>query len=348
MTSLAVIERDTGEVVGESSGPLAMIEQGYALLAGATTIEEIMAIRDKAEALRHYSATAQLGLKTQNVCAALKIRAERKAGELLRQMQLHNGDPRSHDATRLSDLDINKSQSSRWQKVAEIPEDTFEEHLTDTAAASRELTTAGVLQLARLVKAQDITEHPPLGNAPEGRGLVGLTGTFRTIIADPPWQYGNASTRNAAAKHYLTMTIDELCSLDVSGNAADDAHLYLWTTTSFLREAFDVMDAWGFTYKTNLVWAKTAFGLGNYFRVSHEHVLFGVRGSLNIPPADRVKTWFESGRGRHSAKPDVFLDIVEKCSPGPGLEMFARNDGRPVRFDVEGKEFHWTYWGNEA
>ena len=159
-------------------------------------------------------------------------------------------------------------------------------------------------------------------------------GAFRTIVADPPWQYGNKATRGAAEDHYSTMTVENICELEV--NAADDAHLYLWTTNGFLNESFDVVKAWGFTYKTCLTWVKPQIGLGNYFRSSTEHILFGVRGKL--PIEDRtLRNWFEAPRGKHSAKPDSFYDLVEKASPGPYLEMFARR-----------RRFGWESWGDEA
>jgi N6-adenosine-specific RNA methylase IME4 len=161
-------------------------------------------------------------------------------------------------------------------------------------------------------------------------------GSFRVIVADPPWQYDNKATRGAAEDHYSTMTIAELCTLDVEDRAAPDAHLYLWTTNGFLREAFTVMEAWGFTYKTCLTWVKPQLGIGNYFRGSSEHVLFGLRGKL--PMTDKNQpTWFKASRTRHSAKPDSFYDLVEKVSPGPYLEMFSRR-----------RRFGWEGWGHEA
>lgn len=168
-------------------------------------------------------------------------------------------------------------------------------------------------------------------------------GKFSVITADPPWQYGNSATRGSAEDHYPTMTIEQICGLRsrVDEWAAENCHLYLWTTNGFLREAFDVMDSWGFIYKTCLTWVKPQIGMGNYFRVATEHALFGVRGKL--PVVDRaLSNWFESPRGRHSAKPEMFYTLVEKASPGPYLEMFARVDGQ--LFQREG----WKFWGNEA
>lgn len=164
-----------------------------------------------------------------------------------------------------------------------------------------------------------------------------MSGRFPTIVADPPWRYGNTKTRGAAENHYETMTIEELCALGVADLAADNAHLYLWVTNSFLREGFEVMDAWGFQYKTCLTWVKPQMGLGNYFRGSTEHILFGVRGSLKTLRRDQVN-WFEAARRRHSAKPDLFYEVVETCSPGPYLEMFART----------ARLGDWHYWGDES
>lgn len=161
-------------------------------------------------------------------------------------------------------------------------------------------------------------------------------GEFRVIVADPPWQYGNTSTRGAAEDHYATMTIAELCELEVEDRAADQSHLYLWTTNGFLREAFEVMDAWGFTYKTTLVWVKPQMGMGNYFRSSTEYVLFGIRGGLRTQARDMVN-WFNAPRAQHSRKPDCFYDLVEKASAGPYLEMFSRR-----------RRLGWEGWGHEA
>ena len=164
-------------------------------------------------------------------------------------------------------------------------------------------------------------------------------GTYTTVVIDPPWQYDNQGTRGAANDHYPTMTLDELRDLTVP--AADSAHLYLWTTNAFLRDAFDLVDAWEFDYKATLVWVKPQIGMGNYFRISHELVLFGVRGGLKTLRRD-ASSWFEAPRGKHSAKPDAFYELVETCSPGPYLDMFNRDGGK--MFSRTG----WDGWGNEA
>ncbi len=175
-------------------------------------------------------------------------------------------------------------------------------------------------------------------------------GQFATIVADPPWQYGNTSTRGAAEDHYPTMTIEELCDLDVAEHAADQAHLYLWTTAGHLPEAFRIVDAWGFTYKTYLVWVKPQMGMGNYFRVSTELVLFGIKGGMRTRDMATMN-YFSSRRGRHSAKPQKFYDLVAKSSPGPYLEMFARCDAANQlagTCQCSHCRLGWEVWGNQA
>jgi N6-adenosine-specific RNA methylase IME4 len=157
---------------------------------------------------------------------------------------------------------------------------------------------------------------------------------FSSIVIDPPWRYDNVATRGAAEDHYPTMSMDDLRAMVLP--AADDSHLYLWVTNGFIREGFELMDAWGFTYKTCLTWCKPQIGMGNWFRNSTEHVLFGVRGKLATLRND-CPTWFKANRTQHSSKPESFYDLVTSCSPGPHLEMFAR-----------ARRIGWHVWGNES
>lgn len=183
-------------------------------------------------------------------------------------------------------------------------------------------------------------------------------GKYRTIVADPPWPYETSKTGRFAipkpAKDigqqgveqmgYGVMEISDLCALIPP--AADNSHLYLWTTNSFMREAFEIAEAWGFRQKTILTWAKTHQGdparvsmkTGYYFRGATEHCLFCVKGSQPLETKEGLPTAYLWPRiGQHSAKPDAFYDLVEKASPGPYMEMFARR-----------ARFGWDYWGNES
>lgn len=175
-------------------------------------------------------------------------------------------------------------------------------------------------------------QHEPVDINPAG-------GVYPTVVIDPPWQYKNRGTRGAANDHYPTMTVDELAELPIP--AAEEAHLYLWTTNAFLRDAFDLVETWDFDYKATLIWVKPQMGMGNYFRISHELVLFAVRGNLKTLRRDAL-SWFQAPRGKHSAKPDAFYELVESSSPGPYMDMFNRDGGKMFRRPG------WDGWGNEA
>lgn len=146
---------------------------------------------------------------------------------------------------------------------------------------------------------------------------------FGTIYADPPWAYSNTAARGAAEGHYRTMTLDAIRGLPLPQLALPRAHLHLWATTSFLHDAFSIIRAWGFTYKSCFVWVKPVIRCGNYWRLAHEFLLLGVRG--RTPFRDRrQRSWLELVRSRHSRKPERVRDIVERVSPGPYLELFGR------------------------
>lgn len=192
-------------------------------------------------------------------------------------------------------------------------------------------------------KVYNITEPNPSVDL-----LDKVSGQFATILADPPWQFQNR-TGKMAPEHrrllrYPTMELKEIMELPVSRLAASTSHLYLWVPNALLPEGLRVMEAWGFTYKSNLVWYKIrkdggpdGRGVGFYFRNVTELILFGVRGSMRTLPPGRTQVNLLSTRKReHSRKPDEFYDIVESCSPGPWLELFAR-------FPRPG----WQQWGNE-
>lgn len=173
---------------------------------------------------------------------------------------------------------------------------------------------------------------------------------FKTILADPPWQFQNR-TGKMAPEHrrlarYGTMDLDAICAMPVAELAAEPAHLYLWVPNALLPEGLRVMEAWGFSYKSNLVWHKIrkdggpdGRGVGFYFRNTTELVLFGVRGrnARTKAPGRRQVNIIKSQKREHSRKPDELYDIVEACSEGPFLELFAR-----------GPRKGWSVWGDQA
>lgn len=179
--------------------------------------------------------------------------------------------------------------------------------------------------------------------------LPSVAGGFRTVLADPPWRFQNR-TGKVAPEHrrldrYSTLDLEAISTLPVGDAAAPNAHLYLWVPNALLPDGLRVMHAWGFRYVSNLVWAKRrkdggpdGRGVGFYFRNVTELILFGVRGSMRtLAPARRQVNLIETRKREHSRKPDEQYALIQSCSPGPYLEMFART-GRPG----------WSVWGDEA
>lgn len=234
--------------------------------------------------------------------------------------------------------------------------------LAEHADAVEEALTVGVVSRKALLER---IQFRPTVPAPLGDSLCS------TLIADPPWRYGNTATRANAQGHYDgTLSIAQLCGDEllpdgtnlvkdvVQPKAASPGHLYLWTTAGHLPEAFSVMAAWGYTYKTYIVWVKKTadgrpqMGMGNYFRVSTELVLFGTRGDLRTQ-SRALLNWFEAQRGQHSVKPHAFHDLVMKASPGPYFEMFARcgagsGTQLPGTCQCSRCRLGWEVWGNQA
>jgi N6-adenosine-specific RNA methylase IME4 len=230
-----------------------------------------------------------------------------------------------------------------------------------TAAHELDLGAPQSLRLAESLRA-DARARPLGGVAGSGIAEGGVAGSgiaepplpqvpggWSTVLADPPWRFVNR-TGKVAPEHrrldrYDTMTVADIASLPVADVVADHAHLYLWVPNALLPEGLQVMAGWGFRYVSNLVWAKRrkdggpdGRGVGFYFRNVTELILFGVRGTLRtLPPGRRQVNMIETCKREHSRKPDEAYGLIESCSPGPYLELFAR-------YPRQG----WTGWGDEA
>ncbi len=172
---------------------------------------------------------------------------------------------------------------------------------------------------------------------------------YKTILADPPWRFQNR-TGKMAPEHkrlnrYPTLLLDEIKEIPVHLVASKNSHLYLWVPNALLKEGLEVMEAWGFKYKSNLIWHKIrkdggpdGRGVGFYFRNTTEIILFGTRGSMRtLQPGRRQVNIIRTQKQEHSRKPDELYNIIESCSPGPYLEIFAR-----------GKRKKWDVFGNQA
>jgi len=175
-----------------------------------------------------------------------------------------------------------------------------------------------------------------------------ISGCYQTILADPPWRFNN-NTGKVAPEHkrlsrYPTLSLQEILDIPVNSVADETCHLYLWVPNALLSEGLETLKKWGFTYKTNLIWYKIrkdggpdGRGVGFYFRNVTEVVLFGIKGRMRTLKAGRTQVNLLSSRKReHSRKPDELYSIIESCSPGPYLELFAR-----------GNRQNWDSWGNQ-
>ncbi len=176
-----------------------------------------------------------------------------------------------------------------------------------------------------------------------------ITGTYSTILADPPWRFDNR-TGKMAPEHkrlarYGTLSFKDIMDLPVDDIANNPSHLYLWVPNALLPQGLETMKAWGFQYKSNLIWHKVrkdggpdGRGVGFYFRNTTEIILFGIKGKLRtLQPGRSQVNIMRTRKREHSRKPDELYGIIEACSPGPLLELFAR-----------GNRERWDQWGNEA
>jgi N6-adenosine-specific RNA methylase IME4 len=206
-------------------------------------------------------------------------------------------------------LGVGRTTIDRAEAVVEAAEEQPEEfaHLVEQMDRSGNVASAyRRLNIER--QASELEREPP--QLPEG--------PFRVIVADPPWQYGSGNSLP-----YPTMAIDEIKSMAVEDLAENDAILWLWTTNAHLRVAFDVLDAWGFEYKSILTWVKDRMGTGDWLRGQTEHCLLAIRGAPVFLSGSHT-TVIQAARREHSRKPEEFYVLVEATCPGSKVELFAR------------------------
>jgi N6-adenosine-specific RNA methylase IME4 len=337
---------------------LAKYDAARYALAEARRVDEAKEIRDKAVAMQEYARQAK---DTELIAHAteIRLRAERRAGELLAQMKARgerqkagdqtlkrNGSVAAPLAPKLADLGVTKKQSANWQKLAALPEETFEQKIARHVA-----TTVAVVEGNHAAAAKERQDEKRERREARERELAEATiaaseklGTklYGVIYADPPWRFEPYSRETgmdrAPENHYPTMTLERLS--EIKPPAGDDCVLFLWATIPMLPEALDLLRDWGFTYKSHLVWAKDKIGTGYWVRQRHEILLIGTKGEVPAPAmGDQCDSVQEAARGEHSAKPPCFREIIEAMFPSAArLEMFARG----------GSLAGWDRWGNQA
>ncbi len=292
-------------------------------LAESVNLGQIKNFRDQAEAVRHFVKTAALGLEMQNQAGEMKLVAERRAGEILKDLGLHGGDRKSdhrNNGAGLNELGITKVQSSCWQREASLPEDDFQEYLRQTKRQGKELTSRGLLRLARLfVEATEAVFDPASSlsqMAGKLRDLARRQAPFRCIYVTPPWPNGRK------AKTSIRQRVQELAALPVKGLAAERGHLHLWTTPELLEDGLRLLRAWGFRYRASLVRTKSPTDYGSYWRQSHEILLLGVRGGLAFRDSD-LPSWIEGHLASSTNSLREIHSLIERVSHGPYLELFG-------------------------
>ena len=270
------------------------------------------------------------------------------------------GDLKQADAARL--LNVGKRSVERAKEIIdegapELVEGVEHGRVSVSAAADvatlpkpqqAEIVARGekeILEAAKQIRAEKAEVRraeriEKLVEISKGNAELNTDVKYPVIYADPPWQYDHlVSVSREIENHYPTMTIEEICALPVAELATDAAMLFLWTTAPHLEKAFQVINSWGFSYRSNAIWDKQKIGLGYYFRTQHEILLVATRGDMVLPaPSERRSSVFSIAREEHSAKPQEFYEVIERYYPElPKIELFCRSPR-------EG----WAAWGNQA
>ena len=321
-------------------------------IAEAKTVDEVTDWIDKAAAVREYGRR----IKNRQIeidAIEIRVRAKQRRGELVSQMKTDGllvvGKNRKlmssgNDMITLEELGITRNESSEEQKIAAIPGDSFERLVARCRAYAEkhpEKHSFDVLSEGREVDKKQAreTREKSLG----GIQLALPDKKYGVILADPEWKFKTYSLETgmdrAADNHYPTSETDKICARAVQDIAADDCVLFLWATVPMLPDAFRVMAAWGFDYKSHCIWKKDRIGTGYWFRNQHELLLIGTKGKV---PAPAMGTQFPSvidaPVGKHSEKPDAFYEMIEAYFPTlPKIELNARRT-----------RAGWDSWGNEA
>jgi N6-adenosine-specific RNA methylase IME4 len=316
---------------------LISIDDAMRALAEARAPVQLINLANTAETLRRYAQRARLGMAAQNKCAELRLRAERKLGDFLATTPRLRGRPKSvpqvNTLSRLSDLGItDRKLSHRAQRISAIPTAEFERYLTDAYKAEWEITTRQLLYLCERRQAAKKNRQRIVGGHISDLFEFSKSGKrIGTILIDPPWPTFNA------VLPYLRVSLEELQSLPVPDLAAERCHLHMWATANnFVFDAKEIIESWGFRVVGNFVWVKPQLGHGNYWRQSHEILLTAVRGEDDRFDDRSLRSWMSAPRGRHSEKPDAIYELLQRASPGPRLEIYARQIRRG-----------WFGWGHE-
>jgi N6-adenosine-specific RNA methylase IME4 len=336
----------------------ALIDRMTERLATARSSAEVLEVHKAAQAAVHLATVR--GAAQENIgdglrlVAACEIRladeidAAQARGELAtaqagRPLESVRAADTSPPAT-LTELGVARQRLAEWRDVRDAGPAAVDRSIVAAIAQGRVPTKAEILRDARSIKAERderrrAQRFDRLVTISRGNTALPSATRYPVIYADPPRQYEHGSDQLAIENHYPTMPLGEICALDVAALATPDAALYLWATMPKLAEAMQVIEAWGFSYRTGVVWVKDRIGAGYYFRQRHELLLFAVRGQMPTPStANRPDSVLDVPRTAHSEKPVEAYGLIERMYPSlPKIELFARTS-----------RAGWASWGNQA
>ena len=322
---------------------LVRYEAACRAVAEATSIDEVKDIRDKAVALKAYARQSQ-NFELELQAVELRQRATRRLGEFIDEQKKtvglatggggKHGRKRVKDKPTLQDAGIDKNLANEARQLAALPVAKFEALVVDTRKAVRKAPKYAARQATKKQR-RDTRVSALAKDLPKGKFVV--------FVADCPWRTETWSEKGkdrSADNHYPTMTLDELVSLDVAAIGAKNRVLFMWATGPHLRQAFTVLEAWGFEYKTILTWDKVVAGTGKWLLNQTEHLLICTKGDVPAPGSELIiSSLYRAKKGKHSAKPERILDWIDLLYPNvPKIELFRRGPAR------EG----WSAWGNET
>ena len=312
-------------------------------IAEAKAVDEVKEILDKSAAVKAYARQAK-NKELEADAVEIRMRATRRLGQLMEAQSetvglSEGGRPPKTGVSdtpvlpTLASQGIDKNLAKQARALRDVAEDDFEASVARTREA---VQRAVKIESDRNERIQNIVEL--------SRGNVELSTRqrFPIIYADPPWRYENppiGATNRAIENHYPTMSLEEICALPVAQLATENAVLFLWATAPKLAECMKVIEAWGFNYRTNMVWVKDKIGMGYHVRNQHELLLIAKRGEVPVPlPEARVSSVLKAPRVEHSAKPAEFYGVIERMYPElPKIELFSRASRE-----------HWAAWGNQV
>jgi site-specific DNA-methyltransferase (adenine-specific) len=261
-----------------------------------------------------------------NMLAGALLDAEARMGELLPPPKSKRNDLGQLKGEKTLPDGITKQQADSFRTLANN-KDIIEDVKADAEADDDLPTRTEVLRRVK-EKEKENRDKQPKPELPKG--------IYKVIYADPPWQFSNSGLAESADSHYSTMPTDDICAMPIKKLCCKDTVLFMWATNAMLEDALRVVKAWGFNYKSNLVWIKDKGPSIGWFTVSRHELLLIATAEGNLHPTEKVNSWTKAEVSKHSKKPEVFYTIIEKMYNGPYIELFARN-----------KREGWGSFGNQ-